>query len=248
MTVALVVGGATGIGAAVVDALRARGDDVMLVDTNVVEGSELVNRPAVGRGAFRRVDLATVDGAAEAVDAALAFGGGRLDTVFYNAASLDAHPLEHWTTDAWDRAMAVNLRSPFFVAQRAANALAASSVGRFVLTSSTGAFRGHAGMAAYHASKSGGLGMVRALADELGPRGVTVNALCPGWIDTPFNDDYWEHQVDPAAAERALISSIPLRRQGNPADVVGAVLFLASAASSYITGQSIVVDGGYLAV
>ncbi len=247
MSVSLVLGGATGIGAAVVQAMRDRGDDVLLVDTNAQTGRDLMSREASGRGTFRAIDLSEDRGPENAVDAALEFGRGRLDTVFYNAGVLEAHPLGQWSVDAWDHSMTVNLRAPFFVAQQAADALAASGRGRFVLTSSTGAFRGHAGMAAYHASKAGGLGLVRALADELGPRGVTVNAVCPGWIDTKFNDDFWQHQRDPAATEGALISGIPLRRQGTPSDVVGAVLFLASAASEYITGQSIVVDGGYLA-
>lgn len=242
------LGGATGIGAAVVSALRERGDDVVLADTNAAAGRELCSRPSVGRGGFVEADLATVEGAHVAVDAALDFADGRLDAVFYNAGILEAHELADWTVQAWDRSIAVNLRGPFLVAQRAATALAASPTGRIILTSSTGAFRGHAGMPAYHASKSGVLGLVRALADEFGPRGVTVNAVCPGWIDTPFNYDFWQHQADPAAAVDALEASIPLRRQGDASDVVGTVLFLASPASAYITGQSIVVDGGYTAV
>ena len=248
MSTALVLGGSTGIGAAVIEGFRDRGDDVLLVDTNVEEGKNLMARAASGRGAFLEIDLASDHGPEDAVVAALRFGQGRLDTVFYNAGLLDAHPLGQWSIEQWNRSMAVNLRAPFFVAQRAADALAASPVGRFVLTSSTGAFRGHAGMVAYHASKSGGLGMIRALADELGPRGVTVNAVCPGWIDTPFNDAYWQSQANPDTAEEILVTGIPLRRQGTAADVVGTVLFLASEASAYITGQSIIVDGGYLAV
>ncbi len=89
---------------------------------------------------------------------------------------------------------------------------------------------------------------MRALADELGPAGVTVNALCPGWVDTPFNDEFWEYQTDRAAALSALESSLPLRRQGTPEEVANTVLFLIDEASDYITGQALVVDGGYTAV
>jgi dihydroanticapsin dehydrogenase len=103
-------------------------------------------------------------------------------------------------------------------------------------------------MPAYHATKSGLLGLVRALADELGPTGVTVNAVCPGWVDTPFNDGFWQHQADPAQALRMLESQIPLRRQAIPDEITGLLLFLASPESAYITGQALVIDGGYTAV
>jgi NAD(P)-dependent dehydrogenase (short-subunit alcohol dehydrogenase family) len=103
-------------------------------------------------------------------------------------------------------------------------------------------------MAAYHATKAGLLGMVRALADELGPDGVTVNAVCPGWVDTPFNDAFWASQHDPARALASLTERIPLRRQAVPEDITGLLLFLASPESAYITGQALVIDGGYTAV
>jgi 3-oxoacyl-[acyl-carrier protein] reductase len=103
-------------------------------------------------------------------------------------------------------------------------------------------------MHAYHATKTGLLGLARSLADELSPRGVRVNALLPGFIDTPFNAPFWAAQEDPVAAEAALAASIPARRQGSPEDVAGTILFLASPAAAYVTGTSLVVDGGYSAV
>ena len=96
--------------------------------------------------------------------------------------------------------------------------------------------------------RRGLLGLVRALADELGPAGTTVNALCPGWVDTPFNDAFWGAQADPVAAAADLTARIPLGRQAEPAEITGLVLFLASEHSSYITGQALVIDGGYTAV
>ena len=134
------------------------------------------------------------------------------------------------------------------MSQAAAPHLRKSENGRIILTSSTGAFRGHAGMPAYHATKAGLLGLVRALADELGPDGVTVNAVCPGWVDTSFNNSFWGHQEDPARALDELRASIPFRRQAQPDDMTGLLLFLASSASSYITGQALVIDGGYTSV
>lgn len=248
MSVALVLGGATGIGAAVVQALRQRGDDVLLADTNAGDGKQLMEQDLPGAGSFLECDLAAVEGPARAVQAAVEFGRGRLDTVFYNAGILEARPLREWTTEAWDRSVAVNLRGAFLTVQAAQDFLEASESGRVILTSSTGALRGHAGMPAYHATKAGLLGLVRALADEFGPSGTTVNAICPGWVDTAFNNTFWDHQHDTAQAHNDLVRTIPLGRQAVPEDITGTVLFLASPASAYITGQALVIDGGYTAV
>jgi len=248
MTTILVAGGASGIGAAAVRAFRHRGDTVLLADRNAEAGQRLVAEDLPGAAGFLSCDFRAAEAAGAAVRAAAELGHGSLDAVFYNAAVLQAMPLAEWTIDEWDHSAAVNLRAPFLVCQAAAPYLRRADQGRVVLTSSTGALRGHAGMPAYHATKAGLLGLVRSLADELGPDGITVNAVCPGWVDTPFNDAYWAHQADPAAAVTALAAQIPLRRQATSEDVSGLLLFLVSSASSYITGQALVVDGGYTAV
>ena len=248
MTTILVAGGASGIGAAAVRAFRQRGDAVLLADRNAEAGRRVVAEDLAGPARFLHCDFAAADAAAEAVEAAAELGHGSLDALFYNAAVLQARPLVDWTAADWDHSAAVNLRAPFLACQAAAPYLRSSEQGRVVLTSSTGAFRGHAGMPAYHATKAGLLGLVRSLADELGPDGITVNAVCPGWVDTPFNDAYWAHQADPVGARAALAEQIPLRRQAAGEDVTGLLLLLVSPASSYITGQALVVDGGYTAV
>lgn len=248
MRTVLVAGGATGIGADVIRALRQRGDSVLLADRNIDAGTAIVSEDLPGAARFVECDLSTVEGPAEAVAEAVELGDGHLDVVFYNAGVLLARPLAEWTTLDWDLSSAVNLRGPFLAVQAAAPYLAKSDSGRVIVTSSTGALRGHAGMPAYHATKAGVLGLVRALADELGPSGTTVNAICPGWVDTAFNADYWEHQADPDAALRSLELSIPLRRQALPSEIAGSVLFLASPDSAYMTGQALVIDGGYTAV
>lgn len=248
MTTILVAGGASGIGAAAIKAFRERGDNVLLADRNVEAGERLAAEDLPGTLRFLSCDFTAPEAAEIAVAAAVELGSGSLDGLFYNAAVLEAHPLGEWTTAAWDRSAAVNLRAPFLTTQAAAPYLRRAPQGRIVLTSSTGGLRGHAGMPAYHATKAGVIGLVRSLADELGPDGVTVNALCPGWVDTPFNDSFWAHQVDPAAALADLTASIPLRRQAQSAELNGLLLLLFSSASSYITGQALVVDGGYTAV
>jgi dihydroanticapsin dehydrogenase len=248
VTTVLVAGGSTGIGAAAVRAFCARGDAVFLADRDATAARALMDTLAEHRIGFLQCDFQDPGAAAAAVQAAASHHGGTLDTVFYNAAVLEAHPLAQWSVEAWDRSTAVNLRAPFLMAQAAAPLLRDSGQGRFLVTSSTGALRGHAGMPAYHATKSGVLGLVRALADELGPDGVTVNAVCPGWVDTPFNDGFWAHQADPETALHNLEAQIPLRRQAIPEEITGLLLFLASPASAYVTGQALVIDGGYTAV
>lgn len=248
MSVVLVAGGATGIGAAAVRAFCDRGDRVVLADHNVEAGLALAGSRPDDRIEFLQCDFRDSHAVTDAVHSAAALNAGALDVVFYNAAILEARALADWTVEAWDLSIAVNLRAPFLMAQAATPYLRESKHGRLIVTSSTGAFRGHAGMPAYHATKSGLLGLVRALADELGPDGITVNALCPGWVDTPFNDGFWSHQADPARALRALEAQIPLRRQAIPEEMTGLLLFLSSPDSAYLTGQALVIDGGYTSV
>lgn len=243
----LVAGGATGIGRAAVVALAAEGHDVLLADLNGDGAAAVAAEAPAGRVRPLAIDLAAPAAPGEAVAAAVAAFGG-LDTVFVTAALLLSAPLGAWTREMWDRSMALNLRLPFLLAQAAAPHLARSDNPSILFTSSTGALRGHAGMPAYHASKAGLVGLARSLADELGPAGIRVNCLLPGWIETPFNDPFWGHQDDPADRRAALERSIPMRRQGAPEDLAGAVVFLASPAARYITGTSLVVDGGYTAV
>jgi dihydroanticapsin dehydrogenase len=247
MVAVVVAGGATGIGASVVRALRSRGDQVVLIDINRDAGQVVAAEQAPGPCWFIEADFSKPTNALLALtDAAEILSG--LDVLFYNAGYLLAKPLAEWTLDDWENSEAVNLQSPFFMVQAAAPYLRKSSRGRVILTSSTGGLRGHAGMPAYHATKAGVIGLVRSLADELGPAGITVNALCPGWVDTSFNDEYWDYQTDRAVAVKALEASIPLRRQAKPDEVAKTVLFLVDEASSYVTGQALVVDGGYTAV
>ncbi len=247
MGIVIVAGGATGIGRAAVRALRAQGDSVLLVDINRDAALAAAAEDLPGPVRVLARDLIEPDAPAAAVAEAIA-AFGALDTVLVTAALLASAPLKEWTPQMWDRSVALNLRMPFLFAQAAAPHLARSANGGIIFTASTGALRGHAGMPAYHATKAGLLGLCRSLADELGPQGTRVNCILPGWIETPFNDPYWSFQNDPAEARTSLEAAIPMGRQGDPQDVSGAVLFLASPASRYVTGTSLVVDGGYTAV
>lgn len=244
MGIIVIAGGATGIGEAALKAFCAAGDDVLLADINVEKGNTLAK--ATG-AAFVEADLSDPK-APEAIIAACRARFGGLDTLFVNAAVLASAPLAEWTREMWEKSLSVNLSAPFFMVQAAEEALRRSDNPSVILTASTGALRGHALMPAYHATKSGLLGLARSLTDELSPDGIRVNTLLPGFIDTPFNSPFWAAQDDPAAAEQALAAAIPMRRQGTPDDVSGVVTFLASPAARYITGTQILVDGGYSAV
>lgn len=247
MSVVLVAGGATGIGRATMGAFRAAGDDVFLADINDAASAAAVAEPLAGRADRLVCDFANDEAPADAVARTIACFGG-IDTLFVNAAVLASAPLADWTPAQWRHSIAVNLSAPFFLAQAAAPHLALSSNASIIFTASTGALRGHAGMPAYHATKSGLLGLCRSLADELAPQDIRVNCILPGWIDTPFNDPYWSFQSDRAVAQNALVAAIPLKRQGRAEEVAEAVRFLASPASRYVTGTSLVIDGGYSAV
>lgn len=247
MPTALVAGGATGIGRAVARRLLGDGWHVHVCD--IADGAAregLADQPP-DRYSVSRCDLATADAAAASVSAALDLTG-ELTAVVVCAGLLVERELADFTVEEWDRTMALNLRAPFLITQSAAAHLAASGAGRVVLTGSTAAFRGGGGSFAYAASKGGLVALVRSLAVALGPAGVSVNCVCPGWIDTPFNDPYWTRVgPDRAQAERDLVARIPRGVLGQPDDVAGLMAFLASRDAGYITGQSFVVDGGLLA-
>jgi dihydroanticapsin dehydrogenase len=243
----LIVGGGSGIGAATTRAVRQLGAAVVVADLDIEAASTVTAEDLPGPAWAVEADMGTPEGPAAAVEMAVERLGG-LDTVFGNAGVLRSVALEDWTVDAWDHDLAVNLRAPFLLAQRAAPHLRAGGGGCLLFTASTGAFRGHSGMHAYHASKAGVVNLVRALADELSPQGIRVNALCPGWVDTPFNEPFWSSQADPLAARRRLELAIPLRRQATPEEIADVAVFLFSEGARYVTGQAIVVDGGYTAV
>lgn len=249
MTRVLIAGGATGIGAAVARAFLTQPAQVAVCDINRDGLQALATHCAdlPGELATLELDLESKGAAETAVGFAEERLGG-IDLLFVNAGLMLSARLEDWTEEMWQRSIAVNLTLPMFLTRAALPALRRSGNPSVVFTSSTGALRGHAGMPGYHATKSGVLGLVRALADELGPEGIRVNALLPGWVDTPFNNGFWDHQDHPDEARQKIEAGIPMRRHGTPDELAGTVQYLASDAARYVTGTQIVVDGGYTAV
>ena len=238
----LVTGAAGGLGRAFAEAFAAAGDRVVLADIDEAgarraadEISRAAAVPAVGLG-VDVTDRASTDALAPAAAEA---GGGRIDVVVNNAAvyaTITRSPFEDISDQEWDRVLAVNLKGPWQVTRACSPHL--GDGGRVVNISSATVFSGSAQWAHYVASKAGVIGLTRVLARELGARGITVNAVAPGFTLTEASeslmDDAATYGVDRGSIKRAI----------QPDDIVGTVMHLASPVSGFVTGQTIVVDGG----
>lgn len=244
--VALITGAASGIGRASAVEFARAGAAVLIGDIDESGAAETVGlvETAGGRAVFRRCDV----GRAAEIEALVATAErelGGLDTVFGNAGLLWTAPLADLSLETFEQHVAVNLTANFLLAKFAAPVLRRRGGGSLTFTASVGGLRGTGGSAAYNASKGGLVNLTRSLADELGPDGIRVNCICPGWVDTPFNDPYWAHAGAGAAEE--VVRRIPLRRQSKPEEIAPTVVFLAGDGARYITGHALVIDGGMFA-
>ena len=237
--VALVTGGAQGIGRAIALALAGAGADVAVVDLNP-EGvaSAVAELEATGRRAFGFTgDVASLAFALEAVEKTAAAAGG-LHVLVNNAGITRDGLLLRMKPEDWDAVLRVNLTGAFNFCKAAVPGMIKQRWGRIVNISSVVGVMGNAGQVNYAASKAGLLGLTKSLAREVASRGVTVNAVAPGFIDTAMT------QAMPEKAREALLAQIPAGRLGKAADVADAVRYLASDAAGYITGQVLHVNGG----
>jgi 2-deoxy-D-gluconate 3-dehydrogenase len=242
---ALVTGASRGIGLALAEALAEAGADIALcsrsadaLQQHAVRLAEQTSRRVVAVPA----DLADVGEARRAVRKA-ADVLGRLDILVNNAGTNLRKPSVDYTEEDWDLVTDLNLRSPFFVAQAAAREMLRTGRGSIINTASLLTFMGRATVPAYAASK-GGIGqLTKTLAVEWATAGIRVNAIAPGFISTemtvPLREDL--------QFNRWVLERTPMRRWGEPVDLAGAAVFLASDASAFVTGQTIAVDGGWLA-
>jgi NAD(P)-dependent dehydrogenase (short-subunit alcohol dehydrogenase family) len=237
---AVVTGASRGIGAALAEALVAAGAAVALLGRDAAALNAVRERLSPrGTVVTQIADVALASESQAAIARAAGQLGG-LDILINNAGVEQISASLAVTESLWDRILDTNLKGAFFCAQAAARLMSAGSI---INICSLTAEVGVPGATAYTASKSGMVGMTRALAAEWAPRGIRVNGIGPGYFRTALTEAFYE---DPAW-EQAVLAKIPQGRFGRMEDLGGAVVFLCSDAAAYITGQVLYVDGGYLA-
>jgi 2-deoxy-D-gluconate 3-dehydrogenase len=240
--VAVVTGANTGIGQGIAVALAEAGADVALVGRSPAdETAERV--AAAGRRAIQvRADLSTIAPVGEVVERTVAELGG-LDILVNNAGIIRRADAVDFTEADWDAVVDTNLKSVFFLCQAAGRHMIAQGRGKIVNIASMLSFQGGIRVPSYTASKSGVAGLTKLLANEWAAKGVTVNAIAPGYIATSNTAAL---QAD-ETRNRQILERIPAGRWGAPSDLAGAAVFLASDASNYVNGHILAVDGGWLA-
>jgi 2-dehydro-3-deoxy-D-gluconate 5-dehydrogenase len=241
--VAVVTGANTGLGQGIAIALAQAGADIVAVHRSNAADTERAVR-ATGRRFFSvQADLERAAQASRVIADAVR-AAGRLDILVNNAGIIRRNDALAFTEDDWDVALNVNLKTPFFLAQAAAQAmLAAGRGGKIINIASMLSFQGGIRTASYTASKSGLAGLTRLLANEWASRGINVNAIAPGYFET---NNTTALRTD-EQRNRDILGRIPAGRWGKPSDLGGAAVFLASAASDYVHGTILPVDGGWLA-
>lgn len=240
--VALVTGANTGIGQAIAVALAEAGADVALVGRSD-PGETLEGIAATGRKSLSiKADLSSTAPVKGVVDRIVA-EWGRIDILVNNAGIIRRNDLADFTEEDWDAVVDTNLKTLFFLSQAAAAPMIAQGAGKIINIASLLSFQGGIRVPSYAAAKSGVAGVTKAMANELANKGVQVNAIAPGYIAT---NNTAALQAD-ETRNRQILERIPTGRWGKPEDIAGAAVFLASAASDYVTGHILAVDGGWLA-
>jgi NAD(P)-dependent dehydrogenase (short-subunit alcohol dehydrogenase family) len=246
--VAVVTGAGAGIGAAIAEAFSEYGATVVGLDCNLEMLRQTARRIADGGGIVDPIhaDLTSEQSVGKAF-AEITSRHNVIDVLVNNAGVEFYKDFVNVSLSDWERQISVNLRSVFLCCSHVVPHMIRAQRGSIINTASVQAFATTGQTAPYAAAKSGVLGLTRDMARDLGPYNIRVNGICPGCIQTPMMDRSLERNSDPQGAKLKMESAIPLRRLGHPREVAEVVAFLASDLASYISGVSLVVDGGLLA-
>ena len=242
--VALVTGSGQGLGQGMAVGLASAGANVVGLDVYADQSATAEKVEALGR-TFLPVQFDLRTGTVSDLDKLVAHVVeklGRLDILVNNAGIIRRSPIFEFSETDWDDVLQINLKAMFFLSQAAAKVMADQGKGKIINTASMLSFQGGILVPSYTASKSAVAGLTRALANELAPKNINVNAIAPGYMAT---DNTAALRADPVR-NKAILERIPAGRWGTPEDLQGMVVFLASAASDYLQGAVINVDGGWL--
>jgi meso-butanediol dehydrogenase/(S,S)-butanediol dehydrogenase/diacetyl reductase len=243
--VAIISGGGTGIGAATAATFAREGADVVVTGRRREPLEEVASQTG---GVAVAGDATDPAHATEAVRVAVDRFGG-LDIVVANAGVGYGGTAGDVDDERWHRTIDVNLNGPLYLVRAALPTMIERAAGSIVLISSVNGFVAGPDSAAYVSSKTGLIGLARSIAVDYGPQGIRANAVCPGWVVTPMADEEMDEVagargIDRAEAYRLSTLHVPLRRPATPAEIAACCLFLASDASSIVTGTTLIADGG----
>jgi len=239
----LITGGGSGIGAALTEGFARQRAKVAFIDIAEAPSRALVERlsDVAHRPLYLKADLTDIE-ALRAAIAEAAGAHGAVTVLINNAAFDERHEIDEVTPEYWDRNQAVNLRPHFFTAQAVAPGMKAAGKGSIINFTSTSFLINHPEMPSYTAAKAGIVGLTKGLAGRLGPDGIRVNAVAPGWVMTERQQKLWVTEERLAAH----VAKQCIREVMQPDDMIGICLFLASDGSRMLTAQTIIVDGGHL--
>jgi NAD(P)-dependent dehydrogenase (short-subunit alcohol dehydrogenase family) len=243
--IAVVTGAGSGIGRATALLFAEEGATIVVADWNEDAGSRTASevQQAGGQAAFLRTDVSQASEVEALVETTLKHFG-RLDVFVNNAAIQIMSQLTETSEDVWDKIQGVNLKGVFLGCKYAIPAMVTSGGGSVINMASVLGFVGDPDLAAYCAAKGGVIALTKAAALGYGPSGVRVNCICPGDVDTPLLQDYLSKSSNPNQLKAEIHSKYALRRVATPRDIADCAAFLASDASAFITGSTMVVDGG----